>query len=60
MAGFPSLFVWTRTLHQKHKAPALLEITEVNSPDVSMHSQVLSDKEPNDTCVLHTAEEGST
>ena len=55
----PSLFAWTRTSPRKRKAPAFREIFEVNSPNVSMQSQDTLDEEPNDTCTLHTAEEGS-
>ena len=55
----PSLFTWTRTSPRKRKAPVFREITEVISSNVSMQSHVTSDEEPNDTCTLHTAEEGS-
>ena len=50
----PSLFAWTRTSPRKRKAPVFQVFTKVNSPNVSMQSQVTSDEEPNDTCTLPT------
>ena len=55
----PSLFAWPRTSPRKRKAPVFQVNTEVNSPVVSMQSQVTSDEEPNDTCTLPTAKKDS-